>query len=161
MPPNAPICYPRQIDKNRQPFPTKDGHISIVPYTHKSVELLFDLIGASELKHDERFNSRKAISHNTTEVYAELARYTPNKSTQEWVDIFSKASIPCMPIRAIDDILEDPHLNEAGFFIKRNHPSEGPIIEMREPSSFSGWTGKPYSPAPMLGEHTEAVKQNL
>jgi crotonobetainyl-CoA:carnitine CoA-transferase CaiB-like acyl-CoA transferase len=32
-PPNAPVCYFRQIDPDRQPFPTSDGYISIVAYT--------------------------------------------------------------------------------------------------------------------------------
>lgn len=160
-PPNAPACYPRQIDKNRQPFPTQDGHISIVPYTHDSVELLFELIGAPELKNDARFNSRRAISQNMTQVYAELRKHTPKKSTEAWLAIFSKASIPSMPIMPIDNILEDPHLNATGFFIRSKHPTEGDIVEMREPSKFSAWQVPCPSPAPKLGENSVEIKRSI
>ncbi|HAV81061.1 MAG TPA: carnitine dehydratase, partial [Erythrobacter sp.] len=31
-PPVGPPCYGRQVDPDRQPFPTRDGYVSIVPY---------------------------------------------------------------------------------------------------------------------------------
>ena len=31
-PPVGPPCYGRQGDPNRQPFPTRDSYVSIVPY---------------------------------------------------------------------------------------------------------------------------------
>ena len=44
-PPSGPACYARQIDPDRQPFPTKDGAVSLVPYTEAAWPDLFRLLG--------------------------------------------------------------------------------------------------------------------
>lgn len=40
-PPNAPVGYFRQIDPDRQPFPTSDGHISIDAYADEAWPRVF------------------------------------------------------------------------------------------------------------------------
>lgn len=40
IPPLGPAGYPRQLDPARQPFPTADGYLSIVPYTAASAARL-------------------------------------------------------------------------------------------------------------------------
>jgi len=57
-PPVGPICYPRQIDPDRQPFPTADGYICIVPYTDESLLPVFTVLGAPEILDEERFATR-------------------------------------------------------------------------------------------------------
>ena len=43
-PANSDACYARQVDPDRQPFPTKDGYISIVPYTAQSWGIVFKVL---------------------------------------------------------------------------------------------------------------------
>ena len=139
QPPVGTSLYDRQIDPNRQPFPTADGYISIVPYSDKSWFDLFESLGSPETLEDERFNSPKNRMINISLLYAEIAKRTPSKTTDEWIHILRALPMPCMAVRDIDDILNDPHLQKTGFFQKREHPSEGNIFEMVEPSHFSQW----------------------
>ena len=44
----GPAGYPRQLDPTRQPFPTNDGHLAIVPYTPESTARLMALLGSAE-----------------------------------------------------------------------------------------------------------------
>jgi crotonobetainyl-CoA:carnitine CoA-transferase CaiB-like acyl-CoA transferase len=65
-----------------------------------------------------------------------------------------------MPAIDLNDVVDDPHLAAVGFFERTEHPSEGPLHQMREPSRFSGWQPAPLDHAPLLGEHTVRVRKN-
>ncbi|MEL6485678.1 MAG: CoA transferase [Pseudomonadota bacterium] len=160
-PPAGDLLYERQVDPDRQPFPTADGFISIVPYTDQSWPILFECLGNPEVLEDERLNTRTNRSANIRLLYQAIARQTPSKTTSEWIEILRAARLPCMAVRDINDILDDPHLQQSGFFESREHPSEGAIYEMREPSLFSDWEHPAPDPAPKLGEQSEAIKANL
>ena len=57
--------------------------------------------------------------------------------------------------------MQDPHLKATGFFQKREHPSEGPYLEMQPPINFKGSQARELNPAPKLGEHTDEVLNEL
>lgn len=158
-PPNADAGYARQVDPDRQPFPTKDGWISIVPYTLPQFPKVVALLGDSELANEERFKDIRAIATATAELYQRMAQLTPARTTAEWLEVLRPHNVPCMPATDINDVIEDPHLNAVGFFEQSEHPSEGMLHQMREPSSFSGWKPEPLGHAPLLGEHTEEFRQ--
>jgi crotonobetainyl-CoA:carnitine CoA-transferase CaiB-like acyl-CoA transferase len=156
-PATGPICYARQVDPKRQPFPTADGYISIVPYTDESLVRTFTILGASEVLDDPRFATAGLRGRNIGLLYQAMAALTPQKSTAAWTEAFHAASIPAMKVRDIADIRNDPHLAETGFFTLRDHPTEGAFYDMRSPVRFGAFAEKPPSAAPALGEHTNAI----
>lgn len=152
VPPNGPICYFRQIDPDRQPFPTKDGAISIVAYTDDAWPRLFELLEAPEFLKQERYASRKLRVEHMAELYREVARLSPRFTTAELQARCEAARLPAQPVRDIGDILEEPHLAATGFFREREHPSEGRYVEMAPPVRFAAYRPDPARPAPGLGE---------
>src|SRR3546814_20177399 len=76
-PPNAPVGYFRQIDPDRQPFPTSDGYISIVPYTDEAWPRVFDLLGNPEFLADPRFATRKGRTFH-------LPLLSPARTSVRW-----------------------------------------------------------------------------
>ncbi|MEM9396972.1 MAG: CoA transferase [Pseudomonadota bacterium] len=154
-PPLGSACYPRQIDPDRQPFPTADGHIVIVPYSLGSWDVVYEALGYPEYLDDERFSTPRERVKHMEDLYRGLAERTPAKTTQEWCDILRPLNIPCMPVRDIEDILDDPHLQQTGFFQRKEHPSEGWFYEMQEAAKFSDWSAPDYVGAPTLGEHSD------
>nr|WP_321440706.1 CoA transferase [uncultured Hyphomonas sp.] len=160
-PPNAPACYARQIDPDRQPFPTADGYISIVPYTPSSWPIVFDVLGDPDfLQHPER-NTPALQFRNQDQLYQRTAELTPARSTQDWLERFRAARIPCMAVRDISLILDDPHLQATGFFRRREHPSEGTVIETASPIRFERYQPGPSEPAPHTGEHGDTIRESL
>ena len=135
-PPNAPEGYFRQIDPDRQPFPTADGFISIVAYTDEAWPRVFELLGAPQFLDDERFATRKLRTVNLPLLYQEMARLTPAFTTAELVSKCHAAQIPAQPVRDLGDIMEDPHLAATGFFARQKHPSEGDYFAMAHPVRF-------------------------
>src|SRR3546814_17733266 len=76
-PPNAPVGYFRQIDPDRQPFPTSDGYISIVPYTDSAWPRVFDLLANPDLLAAARFTPRQAPTVNPPLLSHAVTRRPP------------------------------------------------------------------------------------
>jgi crotonobetainyl-CoA:carnitine CoA-transferase CaiB-like acyl-CoA transferase len=160
-PPIGPIGYPRQLDPGRQPFPSADGYISIVPYTDQKILELFDLLGAPEIMARPEFADPLARFQNATALYHEIAKLTPKKTTAEWMSLLTDAEFPAMPAVELADIFDDPHLRETDFFRIRDHPTEGAYREMTPPIRFGADPNRVLGAAPSLGEHSEAIRAEL
>ena len=160
-PPNGSSCYSRQIDPDRQPFPTSDGYISIVPYTVESWPAVFEVLGEPEFLDSEEFATPALQYRNQAKLYKRCAELTPARKTADWVARFKTARIPCMPVRDMDAMLEDPHLLQTGFFERREHPSEGGYYAMRQPVRYEAMPAKIKKDAPLLGQDTEEVLRML
>jgi crotonobetainyl-CoA:carnitine CoA-transferase CaiB-like acyl-CoA transferase len=161
VPPTGPIGYPRQLDPARQPFPTADGYICIVPYTDANLVETFDVLGRPEALAEARFATARDRAVNMTELYEQMAELTPARTTAEWVDALRAARIPAMAICDLSDVTQDPHLRAVGFFRQRTHPTEGDFLEMQPPIQFADAPAHEARYAPLLGEHTDEIKAEL
>ncbi len=153
-PPVGQACYARQVDPDRQPFATKDGYVSVVPYKLDHFTKVIAIMGDEEFAGQERFASLEGLIAGQSELYGRIAELTATFTTEDLVALMHANSIPAMPVRDMADIAEEPHLNASGFFLRREHPSEGQVVEMREPSRFSAWDAPEPGHAPLLGENT-------
>jgi crotonobetainyl-CoA:carnitine CoA-transferase CaiB-like acyl-CoA transferase len=160
-PPTGPVGYARQIDPNRQPYPTSDGFISIVPYTDESWFAAFTVLGDAGFLEQGEFSTPMQRAMNASELYARMAQLTPARSTDEWVRLLNAARVPAMAVRDLADIMQDPHLQAVDFFQHQQHPSEGAYFAMRPPVKFSARPDPAIRPAPLLGEHTEALRAEV
>jgi crotonobetainyl-CoA:carnitine CoA-transferase CaiB-like acyl-CoA transferase len=158
-PPNGDAGYGRQVDPDRQPFETQDGWISIVPYVPRHFPMVVGLMGDEEFAAQDRWQDIRAIMAAGPELYARIAELAKTKTTAENLAILRAANIPAMPVTDLDDVIEDPHLRETGFFERTEHPSEGAQFQMREPSRFTDWRQERIQGAPLLGEHDPEFKQ--
>jgi crotonobetainyl-CoA:carnitine CoA-transferase CaiB-like acyl-CoA transferase len=160
-PPHETMLYKRQVSPARQPFPTADGHVTIVPYVDPNWIKLFELLGEPALLEQEPFDTPVGRFRNSEDLYRKVAELTPAKTSAEWVEILNGAGIPCMACRDIEDIFEDPHLKATDFFKRREHPSEGGYFEMQPPVRFGARPEADIRPAPRLDEHGEEIRREL
>ena len=160
-PPIGPVGYFRQIDPDRQPFPTSDGHIAIVPYTDNAWIRMFTLVGREDILMQDGLQTpaERAASHGR--LYQILATVTPLRTTAEWMQALTAAAIPAMPVRSMADIQADPHLMANNFFSTRDHHAVGRIVEMRSPVRFSEGSTDAVCLPPTLGEHTDEVRREI
>ena len=156
-PPNGPICYGRQIDPERQPFPTADGYISIVAYTDAAWPRVFAVLGEPAVLDDDRFATPALRHQNLAHLYRAMARLSPNFTTAELVARCHDAQIPAQGVRDIGDIMADPHLQATDFFQRQAHPTEGDFFAMRSPIRFGGCPPTALTPPPLLGQDTDEV----
>lgn len=159
-PPNAKAGYARQLDPDRQPFPTADGHISIVAYSDDAWLRLFDLLGQSAFLERDDLSTPHGRAQNHRTLYQAIARATPAFTTQELLAHCHAAQIPAQQVRDLDDILDDPHLSATGFFQKRVHPTEGVLLESRASVRFGVVMPDEAPPAPLLGQHSAQIRSD-
>jgi len=160
-PPIGPPCYFRQIDPDRQPFPSSDGYVSIVPYTDAAWPTLFAALGEPQVMDDPRFATREGRVAHSGELYRELARVTPRFTSAELEAICARADIPARVARDIADIRADPHLVATGFFTHSEHPTEGGFLDMKHPVRFGAWAERPRSVPPLLDADGVQLRQDL
>lgn len=160
-PPLGPAGYPRQLDPTRQPFPTSDGYLAIVPYTPESTARLMALLGSSALLETPEYAAAKAKGQHMPLIYAEIARKTPAKTSAEWLALFAANDIPAMAARDLDDIKNDPHLAATGFFRRRTHPDVGGFHEMQPPVRYGAMPPRDLDFAPRVDGDGAAIRAEL
>lgn len=158
-PPNAPVGYFRQIDPDRQPYPTADGHISIVTYDDGAVQRMFALLEQPDFLAGNGLGTPQERKSGLTQIYRGIARFTPAFTTTELLRRCHEAQIPAQAVRDLGDVMDDPHLRDVGFFQRREHPVEGPWYQQSAPVRFSvAEHGKQIAAPPLHSEHAESVR---
>ncbi len=158
-PPTSPAGYPRTLSRSRRPYASKDGFIAVLPYNDGQWKRFFEAVGKGHLLEDDpRFADIGARTANIDALYDMIAEEVKTRTNAEWLALLQENDIPCMVPHTLESLMEDPHLDDAKFFHWVDHPSEGRIRIMREPSTWSE-TIPPLAGrfAPRLGQHTREI----
>jgi len=156
-PPLGPTGYVRMLDKNRKPYPTKDGYIGVLVYNDKHWRRFFEAIGRADMAADERYTTIAGRTQNIGFLYSFLAETLLTRSTKEWLDFFAAFDIPAMRLNTPDELLEDEHMKAVEFFRLVDHPTEGRLRVMDIPQRWSRSQPEIKRMAPRLGQHTFEV----
>ncbi|MBD8561809.1 CoA transferase [Pseudomonas fluorescens] len=157
-PPLGPPGYQRTLNKERRPYPTKDGHVCVIIYTDKHWHRFGEMIGRPNLlDEDPHFKDLTSRTVYAEAVYTLIGETMPQRTTAQWLAAFREADIPAAALHTLDTIMDDPHLKATGFFRQIEHPTEGKIHEMAIPSKWSRSQPSIRRHAPQLGEHSREV----
>jgi len=155
-PPIGPTGYARALSPERKPYKTKDGYIAVMIYNDRHWSNFFDAIGNPEWSKDPIFASLRARTQNITEVLGQLSKVLVQRTTDEWMEALTQAQCPAMPVRSIDDLIDDPHLEAVGFW-HHCETADGSIRMPGVPVSFSETPGQAGRPGPRLGADSRDV----
>lgn len=160
-PPLGPPGSERHAKPMRWPIKSADGWVCILATSDKHWRGLTRVGGRPELAEDPRYDTRPKRLERRQEVVALTTEMAATKPTAEWVEELAEAGVPCMPISTLDEVVDDPHLNEVGFWQEHDHPSEGRIRLMRPPYSLGKTPPSIRKMPPRFGEHTAEVLAEL
>jgi crotonobetainyl-CoA:carnitine CoA-transferase CaiB-like acyl-CoA transferase len=149
--------YARHLSPDRRPYKTADSYICAMVYNDKQWRSFLKAVDRDDLLADPRYVSFAARAVNIDVVYAELARIFTSRTTAEWTALLDEADVPSLPMHDLESILSDPHLDAVGMFAVVEHPSEGPIRNMKVAAQFSETPVQPQRLAPRLGEHSREL----
>ena len=153
-PPTAKAGYARLLAGGRKPAPTRDGHVSMLPYTGAHWVALFKSVGREDLTQKYDLENRYERNKRIVELYADLATVACEMSTDECLALCDRLDIPATRIYGLDELPDHPHLKAVGLFQKLDHPTEGATITVRPPTLFSRTPAQVRRPAPKLGQHS-------
>ncbi len=157
-PPLGPPGYLRTLNKQRRPYPTRDGHVCVIIYTDKHWKSFLELVGQGALyETDPRLRDIGTRTEHSNELYALASAHMHERSTAQWLDDLRAADIPCAPLHTLDGLLDDPHLAATGTVAQAQHPTEGMVTEVRPAGQWSRTPPCIRSRAPRLGQHSREV----
>ena len=157
-PPMGPPGYLRTLNKQRRPYRTSDGHVCVIIYTDKHWRSFLDLVGKGDLyDSDARLQGIGARTVHANDLYGLIADHMHERSTGQWLADLDAADIPAAPMHTLDSVFDDPHLLATGTISSAEHPTEGPMREVRPPGQWSLTPPLIRSRAPRLGQHSADV----
>jgi crotonobetainyl-CoA:carnitine CoA-transferase CaiB-like acyl-CoA transferase len=155
------LGYERVLAPERRPYRTRDGYISLLPYTTAQWQRFFRLAGRPELAEHHELVDATARSRTINRWYSILAEMVTLRSTAEWLELLKEADVPMAAVAGLDDLLHDPHLRAVGIVTEHTHPTEGEIRTVGIPVTFSRTPGSIRRLAPRLGEHNDEIRAEL
>jgi crotonobetainyl-CoA:carnitine CoA-transferase CaiB-like acyl-CoA transferase len=147
----------RLLSPDYRPLPTLDGHITVRPNNNKQAFAFFDAVGRPELKDDPRFTDGPDAHRERARLLPRPGRDAGDQDHRGMAGDLREGRRPGRPYNTIDDLMDDPHLQEVGFWHFDEHPTEGRIRRTRVANTFSGGMREETLPAPQLGRNTREV----
>jgi crotonobetainyl-CoA:carnitine CoA-transferase CaiB-like acyl-CoA transferase len=152
--------YRRTLTTARGPYPTADGHICFMPYTDRQWIAFFAEIGRPDLAGDPRFADHNARISHVDALYSLLSDKLRTRTSAQWLEFAELAQIPAAPVMSLEEILEDPHLDEVGFFVETEDGAAGKLRFPGVPVTFDGLR-PPVRRPPRLDEHRAEILTEL
>ncbi|NGM86460.1 CoA transferase [Parapusillimonas sp. SGNA-6] len=141
VPPLGPMGYSRVLSPQRRPYRTRDGYVALLPYTDAQWQRFFALAGRPELAGDVRYVDAASRARNFDALYQDLADIVAEHDTAYWLSALADADIPHSRVNTLEDLFEDPHLKQTGFFQQMDHATEGKVMVPSIPLRFSRTPG--------------------
>lgn len=155
VPQNGQPGYSRLLAPGRKPYKTLDGYLVATPYTNKHFATLLAAVGREgEMQTNPILRDVPTRQGHWPEIYELVSAILVTRTTAEWLDILTAGEVPAVKVSTLEDLVDDPHLNDVGMFRESDHPSEGRIREMRPPTRWSDADVSIRRHAPMIGEQS-------
>jgi crotonobetainyl-CoA:carnitine CoA-transferase CaiB-like acyl-CoA transferase len=117
-------------------------------------------LDAPQLAADPRFATRLARIDNYDALGAELDRLFSQQPAQYWADRLGANDVPHAPINRVDAVVKDPQVQHLGLMVPVHQPHAA-THAVRPAVQFDGQRADAVRPAPLLGEHSEAIRARL
>jgi crotonobetainyl-CoA:carnitine CoA-transferase CaiB-like acyl-CoA transferase len=157
-PPTTPAHYHRAVEANRRPYKTKDGYVGALVYNDKHWNAFIAEV-QPEWASDE-FSTLEKRAKQIGRVYGLLGETFLTRTTQEWIDLLNRLHIPVAQLRTTDELFDNEQLKAIGFFEEVETPL-GKVTFPGVPTWFSKTPGKVAGGAPLLGENTRELLEEL
>jgi crotonobetainyl-CoA:carnitine CoA-transferase CaiB-like acyl-CoA transferase len=152
-------------------YRTKDGRVALVaPSERRFWEPFVDLAALPQEWKAVGDWSSSGMDHGAGDAYAHerpvIAERLATRTLEEWAAVFAEAEIPFAPILTLDEAMNSEHAAVNGV-LRETTTSDGRTFRLpASPVRLSATDDQlpmpgPLSPPPAIGEHTEALLEEL
>ncbi|MGP3949054.1 CaiB/BaiF CoA transferase family protein [Streptomyces sp. 7N604] len=160
-PPVGSTGFPLSMAKGHRAVPTRDGLACVIPYGPQNFRDFFAAAGRPDLAEDPRVNGEAIADADVDGLMDLVEECSPSLTTEEWERVCAEHSIPMASVLELDRAGEDPYVREGHLLDVVEHPTEGAIHTVGIPLRFSATPGSIRRLAPLPGQHTEEVFDEL
>ncbi|MEM7744708.1 MAG: CoA transferase [Pseudomonadota bacterium] len=152
-----PMGSAHPLNAPYQAVRTADGYINIGAANQGNWERLIGIIGHPELADDPRFghNDQRMIHRQALEEV--LNGIFSQKPSAHWLALLEQGGFPAGPVLSIKQMHQDPQVIARQMVPATQHPVVGAVQTIGLPVKFAATPGGVRTPAPTLGQHTDAV----
>jgi len=143
-------------------FRTKDGWIIAYAIGNAMFGRWAKLMGDDHWLNDSRFKDDEARGDHGEIISKRMSEWTAERTTAEALAALEAAKIPAGPLYSPQQALEDVHIRAAGLLQDTEYPGlprAAPLAPT--PVDLSETPGRFRHRAPKLGEHTDAILDEL
>ncbi len=140
-----------------QAFEARDGWIYVAVWIDRLWEPFCAAVERPALADDPRFATRADRRQRRTELTTLLAQVFRGRTVSDWMARLEAHDILCAPVNRYADLPEDPRVLATRLIVEQEHPRAGRFRTLDTPIRFERTPGGIRTPAPGLGEHTDAV----
>ena len=157
-------------DGNRDPFMAphgifqcqgEDAWLSIACASDDEWRALCGVMAKPELAGDPRFRTLAGRKANEDELEALIAEWTLTQEPFAATEALQAAGVAAFPPMANFMLDSDPHLQERGFWVEKEHPEVGVRRHAGIPWRMSATPCDVWRPAPTLGQDNDYVYGEL
>ena len=144
-------------------YKARDGYVTLAAVTQEGWENLTGVMGKPELASDPRFLTPPDREMRWREVDSLIEEWVLTfPSAKDAVHAFTDAGgVVGSEVLSIQDVLADPRTEERGLLAEVVDPVLGPVKVLNSPFKFSDSDSGARDHAPLLGEHSVPVLQEL
>jgi crotonobetainyl-CoA:carnitine CoA-transferase CaiB-like acyl-CoA transferase len=140
-----------------QTFRTQTRDLALGIGNDKLWQIFCPLVGLGWMASDARYATNAARIANRDSLIEALQAVFLTRRYEEWEPLLIAAGIPVGAINTMDQVVAHPQVQARRSLVDCEHPIAGKVRMVGPPARLSETPGAVRLPAPLLGEHTDAV----
>jgi len=144
-----------------QVFKAGDGRMVIGAGNPKAWQGVCEVLGHPEWAADPRFDHPQRRVKHRAELEALIESELAQATVAEWCARFDAAGVPAGPVNSAGQALEHPQTRAVGMVIDVPDGEGGMTRGIGTPLTLDGKADAAVTPAPRVGEHSEAVLREV
>ena len=134
---------------------------AIAVFTEPEWESFCKASGNTNWAEDKSFSSLAERKQNEEELDKLVEGWTIKHTAEEVFSIMHGAGVPCGVVQNAADLVKDPQLKHRDLLWVQDHKEIGKFHSLGEAAILSKTPAKQYMTAPLLGEHTHQICQEI
>lgn len=114
-----------------------------------------------EFSSDPRYSTPLLRSKHGIELFDTLTAFFSTRPAAEWIELLVVADVPCAPVLEWSQVFDHPQMTANQYFFDTDHPIAGRTRLLAPAIRFSASPTPPQRSAPVLGQHTVEVLQQI
>ena len=144
-----------------QAFATSDGYVVVATRQENFWKKLCAVLEHADLADDPLFADNATRVKNRKVVIPRLEAIFRTRTAADWLKRLRDAGVPAAPVNNVDAAFAEPPVAEREMIVEYDHPQVGKVRLPGNPIKMDGMGETISIPAPMLGEHTDAILKSL